>query len=783
MSEENASYETKDEALKSDASFVTFWLDAIDAAGKEEKDWRESAQKVLDIYRGEDKGETEFNIVYSNVETLLPAIYNSTPVPDVRRRFGDRDPIAKTVADMLERAISYSLDSYDFDNTMRNVLFDSAVPGRGVARVRYIPYMGEDEQVAYEEATCEYVPWKHFRHGAARVWDEVPWICFEHFLSRDQLRQINPELAEQVQLDCSTKGEDAEAKPDESDVFKRARVWEIWDKDQKEVVFIATGYRQEALSRQSDPLGLTGFYPIPRPVQPISTPGKLCPVTPYTAYKTLAEELNSITLRIRKLVRQIRVKAGYASMGADLDALARADDGELVPLANLEAIAAGGGDLNKLLAWWPIEPQVKALAQLYTQREAIKQTIYEVTGISDIVRGSTMASETATAQQIKAQWGSLRIQRLQAEVQRFARDLFRLKAEIFATKFDIKNLSMITSIPVLPMAQIQQAQAMAAQAEQMGQPVPDELKQALKAAPLEPVEQIMKSDLMRAYKIDVESDSTIRADLTRNQEQMSYFVQGTAQYMRAAVAVAQVGVPVEPLVEIYSAFARNFKLGKQAEDALDRMGEEARQPKPPRPDPEMEKAKMQMQMEQMKLQSTQQLEQAKLQGQMQLEQVKLQGQMQMEDAKMQSQFALEQQRMELDREKVGMQLGFEQQKMQADYSLKSSAQEADIAIKREGQAADQELAREAQAMTPAQNGDTPGPRSKKAAMGPIGDAIKALGEMMIEQSAKAEQRHAESMDAIAAGQAQMVQIMAAPQKVIRDRNGQVIGAAKDIRVN
>ena len=97
--------------------------------------------------------------------------------------------------------------------------------------------------------------------------------------------------------------------------------------------------------------------------------------------------------------------------------------------------------------------------------------------------------------------------------------------------------------------------------------------------------------------------------------------------------------------------------------------------------------------------------------------------------------------------------------------------------------ADQELAREANAMTPAPEGDAPGPRAKKAAMGPIGEAIKAMGEMLVQQNAQAEQRHAESMEAIAAGQSQMLQIMAAPQKVIRDRNGQIIGAAKDIRVN
>jgi hypothetical protein len=62
----------------------------------------------------------------SNIETLLPAIYNSTPSPDVRRRFGDRDPIAKSVSDIVERAISYSVDAYDFDAMMQAVCYSTA---------------------------------------------------------------------------------------------------------------------------------------------------------------------------------------------------------------------------------------------------------------------------------------------------------------------------------------------------------------------------------------------------------------------------------------------------------------------------------------------------------------------------------------------------------------------------------------------------------------------------------------------------------------------------------
>jgi hypothetical protein len=782
MDESSATYETKEQSQESDADFVRFWLDAIEAASREEKEFRDDGEDVIQIYRGEKDSETEFNIVYSNVETLLPAIYNSTPVPDVRRRFGDRDAIGKTIADMLERGLSYSLDSYDFDATMRNVIFDSALPGRGLARVRYIPYMDETgEAVAYEEASCEYVPWKHFRHGAARVWDEVPWIAFEHFLNRDQLRQLNEELADEVQLDCSTRGEAAQE--DKSDIFKRARVWEIWDKDAKEVIFIATGYTDKALSRQPDPLGLTGFYPMPRPIQPINTPGKLCPVTPYRAYKKLAEELNSVTQRIQKLVKQIKVKGGYPSGGQDVSALANADDGEIVALQGLEAFVSSSGDVNKMIAWWPIEPQVKALAQLYQQRELIKQTIYEVTGLSDIVRGASMASETATAQQIKAQWGSLRIQRLQAEVQRFARDLFRLKAEIFATKFDIRNLSLITGIAVLPQQQIAMAQQQAAALQQQQQPIPPQLQEALKAAPLEQVEQIMRSDLMRSYKIDVESDSTIRADLTRNQEQMAGFIQGTAQYMQAALALAQGGMAREPLVEIYSAFARQFKLGKQAEDALDRMAEMAKQPQEPKPDPEAEKLKLEQQRMQMQAQADQQKQQADMQMEqvrLQMEQQKAQQQMQLEQYKAEQSLALEQYKAQVQ---AGLAMQKQEQDAQiklADHEMKREGMAADFELKREGQQIEGELERERMAGeqgVPALKGN------KQASAGPIGGAVakmgESLGKMIAEQNAASDARHADMMQMFG----EMMRQQSAPKRVVRDRAGNVVGVEPAVTVN
>ena len=684
--------------------YVRFWLQSIEAQRKDDRDWLKNATEAVRIYRSDTKGadttrHVEFNIFHANVETTLPAIYNSVPVPDVRRRFGDKDKVAKTVSQMLERCLSFSVDNYDFSETMRQVLFDGLVPGRGVARVRYVPYfteMGEQEaaeppdsvaneappepqqQLSYEEVSCEYVPYTKFIVGPGDTWEDVPWLAFEHLLKREQIEKlVGKAKAKKVQLDFNIDGtEDISDNDNEADQFKRARVYEIWDKEERKVRFIATGYTTEPLYEEDDPLGLDGFFPAPRPVQPIMTPGNLVPVCPYEIYKSLVEELGEITFRIKRLVKQLRVRGGTAGGETDLEKVSAADDGQLVPIEGIEAFLSTGNDINKMIAWWPLEPTVKALAQLYQQREQVKQTIYEVTGISDIVRGASKASETATAQEIKNQWGSLRIQKMQGDVQRFARDIFRLKAEIIAKKFAPETCMMISGITLLPGQQKQmiQQQLQAAQQPPMpGQPpapppqIPDEIKRALEEPSLEEVFGVMQSDVMRSYKIDIESDSTIRSDLTRNQRQMNEFLQGSAQFVAAVGPAVQTGqMPGNVAAEVYTAFARNYKLGKQAEDALDKMAENASKPQPPKPDPEAEKAKMQMQIEQQKMAHQTQLEQAK----MQLEQVKAQ-----------QQAALEQQKMELEREKAAQELELKRQIAMLEMQIKQETTAAELQLK------------------------------------------------------------------------------------------------------
>lgn len=756
MTDQTVEYEDKAEETSSPDGRVRVWLDAIDAAAEEEKEWRLQADRAVRIYRAEDseKKNNHFNILHSNVETILPAIYNSTPVPDIRRRFNDPGQPAKDVSDILQRCISRSLDAYDFDGMMRSVLFDGFVAGRGVSRVRYVPYLqpGTDpsieedagegqagaemsepaalegleqpepgEVVAFEEVVTEYVPWKHFRRGPGFVWDDVTWIAFEHFLTREQLRSLAEEKADKVSLDCSVEKEreDDRSGVPNSEVYARARVWEIWDKETKKVLFVAPSYMDEPLREEDDPLGLQGFYPVPRPLVPLPTPGHLVPVCPYRAYEDLAEELNEVTRRIQKITKQLRVRGVYASSAQDMEAIVTADDGELVAAQGLEAFVSSGG-LDKAIAWWPIEPAVKALAQLYTQRDQVKQSIYEITGISDIVRGASSASETATAQQIKSQWGSLRIQRMQAEVARYARDLFRMKAEIISARFSPQTIGMMTGVQLQPEA-----------------------------------EALLRSDVLRGYKIDIESDSTIRSDLTRNQQTMTEFVMGTAGYIQAVGPAVQAGIlPANLAVEIYTAFARNFRLGKQVEDALDQAGEasrqQAQQPQEPKPDPAMVEAQQKQQLAQADLQARTQIEAAKLQ----LEQQKMQQQYELEVAKMQQEFELKRAGFEADinmkREQHAMSSQFAQEKHATDIEMKRQGKNPDAKVSINHKAED--------------------------IMAPISDAMAQLGQLIVQQSMDAQARQDQQMAALS----QIAALVAAPKKVIRGRNGQVEGVAPDM---
>jgi hypothetical protein len=579
------------------------WIDKIKQAEKREKDWMKDAEDAECAYlAGQTDSITanvpEWNILHSNVETIVPAIYNSTPNPDIRPRHttSGEDPMAKVikdVADLYERGISMQIDDNRLDAEMEALAQDVFVAGRGILRMRFDAdvediieeYMDEtgqiievptgEQRVVNEQVIYENVAWRDYREGPAKKWRDVPWVAFRHFISEAELERIRDEDMWDAQRDKNEKAEDQE---------KDVDVWEIWCRESGKVYFI-TEEKMMVLKVEDDPLGLPDFFPCAEPVQPITATGKRIPVCPYKIYKTQAEELNRISKRIMGILAGLKVRGGVATAAEAISHIAQAGDNELIPISDVDGLIASGG-IDGAVLWWPIDKAIVVLKELYVAREQIKNSIYEITGISDIIRGHGKASETATAQQIKTEWGSLRIKKMQRLIERQVRDAFVITAEIMSRHFSPEGL--------------------------------------FKAAGMPPDPQLMQfvQGGLDHYRIDVESDSTVRADTSQKREEMARFLEGTGQFFSVmAPIVAQAPQGAGILAQLYGAFTAQFNLGKTAEDAIAELVELAKKmaQEPPN-NPQKQAMEMEMQAKQ---------------GEMQLRQVEMQTEAQVKAAEMQ----------------------------------------------------------------------------------------------------------------------------------------------------
>lgn len=566
---QDGTLESPESAGKGKSGVVKRWMLEISLADKLESPWRKTGNGARDIYRGKKKSQNSFNILWANTEVIRPNLYNSTPVPDVRRRYRDADPQGKQVSEVLERALAFETDACDFDGTMESSVFDSVLPGRGAARIRFEPYYEEQidpvtgeptQTLAGAKTYPEPVEWDMWRRGPASKWSDLPWLAYEHLFTMEEVKKKFPGFEKRVQYDVVIKGASEEASNAEPTVYKRVRVWEIWDKDDRKILWIAPSLEEEPLLEEDDKLGLKDFFDMPKPLYAVDDTSSLEPICEYSLYEEQAKELNRVTQRINKLTEALKVRGVYDSTLAEMSKLLESSDNDMIPTEDA-TIALQAGGFDKAIWLFPLDQLAKALAQLYVQREQIKMTIYEVIGISDILRGSSDPNETLGAQELKAQTGSVRLQRRQRDVQRFARDLFRLMAEVIAEHYPPELLSIMTGVQVT-----------------------DEMK------------NIMQRDLLRGTRVDVETDSTIAADQSKTRRDVSEVMEAVGGFVESFGPAVQTGaVSMEAAKKILLSIIRKAKLGRDVEDAIE---QDAEQPQQPKPDPEMEKAQAEIKLKQ-----------------------------------------------------------------------------------------------------------------------------------------------------------------------------------------
>ena len=572
-------------------------------------------RRYRDDRKDNENGDTRYNILWSNVRTLKPAVFAKIPKPEVSRRWKDKNPVARVAAQLLERAITYEISQYtDYVSSLSNCVDDRLLPGRGIAWIRYEPTIetieaeptisedsGEQapeplERIAHEQTVVDYVHWKDFAHdAAARTWEEVTWVARRVFMKREDGLARFGDVFNQVPL--VNRPKDDNQPESEKNQIATAEVWEIWCQTSKTVYWIATGF-SEMLDERPDPLELEEFYPCPKPLYATLTTDSLVPVPDFALYQDQAKELDEVCDRIRHLTKALQAKGIYA---ADEPSLARllkeGNDADMIPVTNWAAFTEKGG-LAGAIQLLPLKEIVATLQELYRNREAAKQAIYEITGISDIVRGASQASETATAQQIKSQFASIRLNDMKNDVARFARDLIRMKAEIMCSKYQPEALIKMSGMENTPDIQY-----------------------------IEPAIQMLRDEPMRNFNIDIEADSLIELDQQQEKQDRIEFLNAVGGFMKEAI---QAPPDLAPLLgELMLFVIRGFKVGSSIEGSFESFIEQAQEQakakaqQPPQPSPEELQAQADMQKEQMRLQLEQQSIQAKAQTDAILEQMRL----------------------------------------------------------------------------------------------------------------------------------------------------------------
>lgn len=659
-----------------------YWVREIERYERKAAKFLRVGKKVLERYTAEKRDENsttvQYNALWSNMQTLRPALYAKDPKPEVERRFKDKDPVGRVASDVLERCLSYCIQKTGFGDSMRQAVQDRLLPGRGVVWVRYVPTMapmdGEvpndatqitddipPEQVVWEDVIPEFVPWNDFGHTVARTWAEADAVWRIAYMDRKELcKRFGDELGKQVPLDQQSDPSDNRSAQEsiQTEDGKKATIYEIWDKRTKRAIWLQRGM-QKVLDVRDDPLKLEGFWPCPKALQATITSNSIIPVADYYIWSDQAGELDRLTQRIAMLTKAIKVVGVYdSSVPALQQLLNQGVENRLVPVDSFAAFAEKGG-LVGAVQLLDVKMVADILLSLYDARDHVKQDLYEISGLSDLLRGASDPEETAAAQKIKAGFASVRLKDMQRDVQYFARDTLKIMGEIICEHFSLDTIKAMCGVELLTAQEKQQIQQQIAamqqhqqkmqmlqqqvqQAQQSGQQINpmmvEQAQMAIGPAPQPPdpkrmelmkqpswddVHGLLQDGAHRSFRIDIETDSTIAQDEQQERESRLEFASTMSELLQGAEKIVTTAPELAlAIAETFMFVLRSYRVGRPTEsafqEAMDKLVAKAEQPQPPKPEPSVQVAQIKAQSDQHQAQQNAQLEQQKQQGEQQV---------------------------------------------------------------------------------------------------------------------------------------------------------------------
>jgi hypothetical protein len=558
--------------------------------------------------------DREFQMFWANCEVLKPSIYAKPPIPVVVPKFKDRRPVYQQASEVMERCCNVAFDLARINDLMLLVRDDLSMTSRGVAWCRY-ESGGSKSDYDHEKVCIDFKGRRDFLHSISRNWREVTWVAAASYLTRSQARERFKEYSDDAYQQAEYKVDKDSKEIGGADNRERAKFWEIWDKGSRRVVWVAEGV-EDILDEDDAHLDLQNFFPCPKPCYGTVQRGSLIPVPDVMQYKDQLFEINMLTGRIHALSDALQVKGFYPAGGGEAaDAIQTAlrlnsPSEVMVPISNWAAF----GQSKEIILWMPIDQIAQTILHLVTLRKQIIEDIYQIMGLSDIMRGATDPNETLGAQQLKTQYGSTRIRDKQQEMVRFARDLVEITSEIITEKFNkvtIIEMSQ-TQLPtkemqtrkaqqlerqlqqsMMQMQQIQQQQQMAPPAQQLGEeptaaapPDPSaqiqkqiqglvvELQKLDQEPTTDQVFKFLKDNRAKSFVLDIETDSTIMADENAEKQRRTEFV-GMLATLLPQLSAMMTAAPetAQFCTDILKFSTAPYRAGRVLEGSIDELAE------------------------------------------------------------------------------------------------------------------------------------------------------------------------------------------------------------------
>ncbi len=546
--------EAEDEKVMSEAEKVKQWHERITKAEKEYEPFHDLIKETREYYKNESK-KNKHSIFWASVETMKPFLYFKQPRPYVDRKEKTSDPAEMVACKIIEKALAWDLAQFDFDSVIKYVRNDFLISGMGLAEEKY---EAEFEDIVEngdllplkksEKVVTSYIDPVDFIADVEKVgiWEDVTWVARKIWMTK---QEVIDAFGEEVK--------DLIVEPGEKEYQgKDTLVYKIWDKKTSRIYWLSKVCKTDFLKVSDDLLKLNGFFPMPKPIFATQANDSLIPVPDYREIRALLKEMDGLTERMRLTMKALKVSGAYDKAFPEL---ANILDKEvtLVAVSDFQKLKDAGG-IAGIIDFAPIKQYIDVLSSLAQRRAEIKAELFEITGVSDIMRGNSDPRETAQAVKQKTNFGSLRNQDRQNDMQRFICDLFKIKAEIICERFDAETLAAF---------------------------VPNTLPKVLMQAV-----ELLKTQKLRGMALGIETDTVFNQDAEA--EKALSAVKTINEMINTAfqaVSAQPLLLPVykQMIISIVATLPNARQFEAVIDDALNKIAQQLSQPKQPQPNPQL----------------------------------------------------------------------------------------------------------------------------------------------------------------------------------------------------